>query len=223
MSRLSVIRDISGAYHLMTYYLICEKTRKTIVIDPGGDARDMAAFLEGKDLVPEMVLMTHGHADPDFSMETFKGHFDIPYAIHEEDDRFFKKTWVRQKTKRMVSLPPPYPADIKLNDNDTLELGRLTLQVIHTPGHTPGSVCYLCEGRLFTGDAIFVGEAGRVDLPGGDIDLLVESIRTRIMPLDQKTIIHPGHHHKGDPMESTLEKEIRTNIYITDFILDDQS
>jgi len=117
-----------------------------------------------------------------------------------------------------VGLPPPYPADVRLAHMDEIRFGDIRLTVIHTPGHTPGSVCFLCQGRLFTGDAVFVGEAGRTDLPGGDLPRLIESIRIRIIPLDKKNIIHPGHHH-GQEFESTLEREMKENIYITDFIL----
>lgn len=217
---LEFVRNVSGPYNLITYYLFCSHTRKSVIIDPGGAEENVAAFLRREKLIPEMVLMTHGHADPFFSMESFKTFFDVPYAIHEDDDSFFKQPEVQEETRRMVDLPPPYPGDLLLSDKQEIRFGDLVLTVIHTPGHTPGSACFLCENRLFTGDAIFVGEAGRVDLPGGDIDLLVESIKTRIMELDPSTRIHPGHHHKTDPLESTLEKEMKTNIYITDFILD---
>ncbi len=220
MKYTEMIRQVSGPYNLNTYFLICRKSRKTIIIDPGGAPDKLVDFISRNNLKPLNILMTHGHADQFFSMEAFKKVHDIPYCIHESDDLFFKKTNVRETTKRMVGLPPPYPADIKLIDRQRICFGEAVLTVIHTPGHTPGSACFLCEDHLFTGDAIFVGEAGRIDLPGGDLNLLVESIKTKIMPLDKRTIIHPGHHHKGDPSESTIEKEMKTNIYITDFILD---
>ena len=101
-----------------------------------------------------------------------------------------------------------------------MPFGRSGVKVVHTPGHTPGSVCFLCEDHLFTGDAIFVGEAGRTDLPGGDLDQLIDSIRNRILPMDKDTVILPGHHHTGDAAHSTIGREMKENIYITDFILD---
>lgn len=215
---MEMIRRVSGPYNLNTYVLVCKKTGEALIIDPGGPAAALAALVREKGLKPLWILNTHGHADPVFSTPSFKQDFDIPSCIHGADDDFFRDPEVREKTRRAVGLPPPYPADIRLTDRDEIRFGALCLTVIHTPGHTPGSVCFLCQGRLFTGDAVFVGEAGRTDLPGGDLPRLIESIRTRIIPLDKKTIIHPGHHH-GQEFESTLEREMKENIYITDFIL----
>jgi len=93
------------------------------------------------------------------------------------------------------------------------------MEVIHTPGHTPGSVCYLAEGNLFTGDTLFVGAAGRTDLAGASLNTLLESIENRLLTLPESTVIWPGHDY-GDTPCSTLEREMKENIYITDFILD---
>lgn len=220
MSCIDIIRKASGPYHLNTYILVCSESRKAVIIDPGGTADQLSGFIAGEKLIPVRILMTHGHADQFFSMNQFKKIHQIPYCVHEEDDFFFKDVKVQEETRRMVGLPPPFPADIKLSDNDEICFGKGVIKTIHTPGHTPGSVCFLCENHLFTGDAIFVGEAGRVDLPGGNLDRLIDSIKTRILVLDKKSVIHPGHHHIGDPFESTIEKEMKNNIYITDLILD---
>lgn len=222
MSHIDIIRKVSGPYNLNTYILVCKASGKAVIIDPGGKADQLSDFIAQEKLTPVRILMTHGHADQFFSMTQFKKRYRIPYCIHGEDDLFFKDIRVQEETRRMVGLPPPYPADSILSDNDELLFGKSVLKIIHTPGHTPGSVCFLCENHLFTGDAIFVGEAGRVDLPGGNLDLLINSIKTRILVLDKKTVIHPGHHHTGDAFESTIEKEMKNNIYITDFILSDQ-
>jgi glyoxylase-like metal-dependent hydrolase (beta-lactamase superfamily II) len=216
---MEMIRRVSGPYNLNTYVLVCKKTREALIIDPGGPAKALVSLVREKGLAPLWILNTHGHADPVFSTPSFKQGFDIPSCLHGADDDFFRDPEVREKTRKAVGLPPPYPADIRLAHKDEIRFGNLCLTVIHTPGHTPGSVCFLCRGRLFTGDAVFVGEAGRTDLPGGDLPQLIESIRTRIIPLDKKTIIHPGHHH-GQEFESTLEREMKENIYITDFILE---
>ncbi|MDD4274509.1 MAG: MBL fold metallo-hydrolase [Desulfobacter postgatei] len=221
MRHTEMIRRITGPYNLNTYFLVCKKTRKAVIIDPGGTVEEIADFIRKNNLIPDKIVLTHGHADQFFSMDAFKEMARIPYCLHRADDDFFKDPEVRIKTKQSVGLPPPHPADIRMNDGDTLVFGCCELAVIHTPGHTPGSVCLLCEDHLFTGDAIFVGEAGRTDLPGGDLPCLIDSIRIKILPLDKKTLIFPGHHRNGDPWWSTLEQEMKTNIYITDFILDE--
>lgn len=221
MYQTQMLRRITGPYNLNTYFLVCKASRKTVIIDPGGRVEKIADFIRANDIIPEKILLTHGHADQFFSMETFKKIAPIPYCLHEADDDFFKDPEVRRKTKQSVGLPPPYPADIRMKEGDSIAFGSCELAVIHTPGHTPGSVCLLCEDHLFTGDAVFVGEAGRTDLPGGDLQCLIDSIRVKILPLDKKTVILPGHHHTGEPTWSTLEQEMKTNIHITDFILDE--
>lgn len=211
---------MSGPYNLDTYFLVCRQTRESVIIDPGDDTLAVIDFIEKKKITPSKLLHTHGHADPFFSTAIFKQTHNIPSCLHTQDNLFFKDPGVREETWRLVGLPPPYPADITLVHGDLIFFGKERLSVIHTPGHTPGSVCFLWKNHLFTGDALFAGEAGRTDLPGGNLAQLIASIRNRIMVLDKKTIIHPGHHHPGSSTQSTLEKEIRENIYITDFILD---
>jgi glyoxylase-like metal-dependent hydrolase (beta-lactamase superfamily II) len=216
-----MLRRITGPYNLNTYFLVCKVSRKTVIIDPGGPAEEMADFIGENDILPHKILLTHGHADQFFSMAAFKKIAPIPYCLHGLDDDFFKDPDVRIKTKQSVGLPPPYPADIRIKDGERISFGCCELAVIHTPGHTPGSVCLLCEDHLFTGDAVFVGEAGRTDLPGGNLHELIDSIRVKILPLDKKTVILPGHNPTGEPSWSTLEQEMKTNIHITDFILDE--
>lgn len=217
---LNMHRIMSGPYHLNSYVLVCDTTRECLVVDPGGNAGVLADFLKTRNLVPVRLLLTHGHADPFFRFEDFKVVWDVPYCVHKADDAFFRRPDVRAEIQRTAGLPPPYPADISLAHGDAVRFGRHSLSVIHTPGHTPGSVCFLWEDRLLTGDTLFVGEAGRTDLPGGDLDTLVASIRDRILPLPPEAGIFPGHHRPGTRASSTLTREMSDNIYITDFILD---
>jgi len=218
--KVEIFRRMSGPYNLDTYFLVCRQTGHAVIIDPGDDTRNVMGFIKEKKITPIRLLHTHGHADPFFSTQEFKRTHDIPSCLHRDDDLFFKDPGVRKQTLKEVGLPPPYPADIQLFHKDVIAIGSTSLSVIHCPGHTPGSVCFLWEDHLFTGDALFAGEAGRTDLPGGNLDQLIASIRDKIMVLDKRTVIHPGHHHGGTKTQSTLADEIRENIYITDFILD---
>lgn len=211
---------MSGPYHLNTYFLACTRTRETLIIDPGDAADTLLEIVRENGLVPKALVLTHGHADQSFSAERFKEEWDIPYCLHTEDDAFFKDPEVRAATRKAVGLPPPYAPDLLLEHGQQVVFGDLTLEVVHTPGHTPGSCCFLCDNRLFSGDTLFVGVAGRTDLPGGNLDQMIRSIRERILPLAAETQIHPAHHHKGTPVSSTLARELKDNIYITDFILD---
>jgi len=117
-----------------------------------------------------------------------------------------------------LGFEPPDPADLRLKDGEILTAGDLSIKVIHTPGHTPGSVCFLLDGNLFTGDTLFVGAVGRTDLRGGSFDTLLNSIKTRLLSLPGDTVILPGHDY-GERPTSTMKREIEENPYITDFIL----
>jgi glyoxylase-like metal-dependent hydrolase (beta-lactamase superfamily II) len=109
---------------------------------------------------------------------------------------------------------------MRLRDGDVLKLGDARVEVIHTPGHTPGSVCFLVEGNLFTGDTLFVGAAGRTDLTGGSLDDLLRSISERLIVLPDDTVIWPGHDY-GQTPSSTIAREKAENVYITEFLVDD--
>jgi glyoxylase-like metal-dependent hydrolase (beta-lactamase superfamily II) len=139
--------------------------------------------------------------------------------MHEADNRFFSSDGMRDLSIKELGLPPAGAVEIELKDGHSLEAGTLMIKVIHTPGHSPGSVCFYVEGNLFTGDTLFVGAAGRTDLTGGSLDTLIESIEKKILTLPKDTVIWPGHDY-GDTPTSTIDREMKDNPYITDFILD---
>jgi glyoxylase-like metal-dependent hydrolase (beta-lactamase superfamily II) len=139
--------------------------------------------------------------------------------MHEQDDLFFAEEEVRTAASKELGLPPPDPVDVRLHDGDLLQVGMMEIHVIHTPGHTPGSVCFLVEGNLFTGDTLFVGAVGRTDLVGASLDTLLGSLEQKLLPLPKETVVWPGHDYGETPF-STLGREMEENPYITDFILD---
>jgi glyoxylase-like metal-dependent hydrolase (beta-lactamase superfamily II) len=188
-------------------------------VDPAGYTEELVGIIRDRRLVLTRVLNTHGHADHVFSNRRFKESYAVPTCMHRDDNRFFQDPEVRRATYKETGLPSWDPVDMELLDDDLIPVGRNAIRVIHTPGHTPGSVCFHVDGHLFTGDTLFVGDAGRTDLPGGDLPTLIRSIKTRIITLDPETSIHPGHDYGPTP-ESTIGREMAENIYITDFILD---
>jgi glyoxylase-like metal-dependent hydrolase (beta-lactamase superfamily II) len=139
--------------------------------------------------------------------------------MHELDDKFFSQQDAREESSKEFGLPLSEPVDIKLQDGNVLEVGTLEIRVIHTPGHTPGSVCFLVNGNLFTGDTLFVGAVGRTDLTGASLDTLLDSLERKLLPLPPETIVWPGHDY-GETPTSTIGREMKENPYITDFILD---
>ena len=214
-----IIRQTAiGPYRVNTYLLACAQTKKAVLIDPGGEAERLIKMVrdEGVELIS--ILNTHDHADHVLANQELQAVFPVPVCMHEADDIFFAAAEVRQKSEKELGLPAPAPADIRLTDGQVLEVGGLRLRVIHTPGHTPGSVCFLAAGNLFTGDTLFVGDVGRTDLTGGSLDTLINSLREKVIVLPEETIIWPGHDY-GETPTSTVGREIKENLYITDFIL----
>ncbi|MFH1153776.1 MAG: MBL fold metallo-hydrolase [Pseudomonadota bacterium] len=219
MPSIDIIRRETGPFRVNTYIVSCPRTQEAVIVDPAGYTDELVRIIRDRGFVMTRILNTHGHADHVFSNREFKENFNIPTCMHREDNRFFQDPVVRQATWKETGLPSPDPADIELLDGDTIPVGDHRITVIHTPGHTPGSVCFHVDGHLLTGDTLFVGDVGRTDLPGGSLDTLIHSLRTRIITLDGNTVIHPGHDYGVTP-ESTVSREMEENIYITDFILD---
>ena len=206
-------------FQVLTYLVACPQICDAVIIDPAGDEDKLLALIETRSLRVKYILNTHGHADHVLGNPKLKNLLKIPVCMHEADDKFFNDPSVREKSSHKLGLPPPDPVDIKLKDGDVLEVGTLNIEVIHTPGHTPGSVCYLAGENLFTGDTLFVGAAGRTDLIGGSLNTLIKSIEKKLIVLPKQTIVWPGHDY-GESPSSTIGREMEENPYITDFILE---
>jgi len=221
MKPVDIIQMPLGLFQVFTYLISCPVTKQAVVIDPAGEEDHIMDLVKKKGLALKYILNTHGHADhvlANRSLQKLASETSIvPICMHEADDRIFSDPTLRQKIERELGLPGPDPADIRLKDGDILQVGTLQVQVIHTPGHTPGSVCFFIEGNLFTGDTLFVGAVGRTDLTGGSLDTLLDSLEKRLVVLPGETIIWPGHNY-GDTPTSTIAREMDENPYITDFL-----
>lgn len=211
--KLFIQRLNVGAYQTNTYIVACPETLEGIIIDPGGEDKKIIGIIDENKIHPKYIINTHGHRDHVQSNVSLSGHFNIPVCMHIDDKTFFQK----QTAFRDAGIQNTYNIDIVLYHEDILKLGTLKIKVLHTPGHTPGSICLYINNCLFSGDTLFVGNAGRTDLPGGNLDTLIRSIEKRILPLPPDTILYPGHDYGETPV-STIGREITENIYITDFI-----
>lgn len=178
-----------------------------LVIDPGGEPDRIRAAIERGNLQPRAVVLTHGHPDHAGAAGALAGRFAIPLWVHAADEREMRSESGRGLAA-MFGLDDPPPAGRLLADGDILAAGTLKLKVIHSPGHTPGSILLHGEGLLFSGDTLFKGDVGRTDLPGGDEEALRRSL-DRIRGLPPRTVILPGH---GEP--SVLERELEENPYL---------
>lgn len=218
---MQIVKQIPlGPFKVLTYLVACPQTLDAVIIDPAGEEEKLMDLIDAEGFNVKYILNTHGHSDHVLGNRKLKDALKVPVCMHAADDRFFSDTAVRQASTRELGLPPPDPADILLNDGDIIEVGTLSFKVIHTPGHTPGSVCYLSGNNLFSGDTLFVGAAGRTDLIGGSLDTLLESLEKSLIVLPGETLVWPGHDY-GDRPTTTIAREMAENPYITDFILDD--
>ena len=188
-----IIKQLEMGYMDNFSYLVgCEKTRQALVVDPGPDVERIVAEAQKERLEIVLIVNTHGHGDHTAGNAGLKAETGAKIVIHKLD-------------------ADGYPgADHFLFEENTLQLGDITLDVIHTPGHTPGGICLHAQGNLFTGDTLFVGDSGRTDLAGGHRPTLGASIR-RLMMFPEHTIVWPGHDYGPTPF-STLGWEKRNNV-----------
>ncbi len=132
--------------------------------------------------------------------------------MHELDDQMFNSPQGQAHASQWGFTPSP-PADITVKDGDTVVAGDVSLNVIHTPGHSPGGICLLGDGNLFTGDTLFVGGIGRTDLPGASMGQFMASIKERLLVLPGDTIVWPGHDY-GFKASSTIDEEKKSNPWL---------
>ena len=193
--------------------LWCEETGEGAVVDPGGYLPlivDTAAQLKVRIV---KILLTHGHIDHAGGTAALAAQLSVPVEGPQEEERF----WIDQLPQqgKMFGFPhvDAFTPDRWLNDGDRVSFGRVTLEVRHCPGHTPGHVVfYNAEARLaIVGDVLFQGSIGRTDFPRGDHDALIRSIRGKLWPLGDDVAFIPGH----GPM-STFGEERRSNPYVAD-------
>jgi glyoxylase-like metal-dependent hydrolase (beta-lactamase superfamily II) len=184
------------------------------VIDPGGDAELILSQLRYRELTPRRILLTHGHIDHVEAVAALKTAFpDAELCIHEEDAAMVTDPAACLASWIGLAYEPCEP-DRLLTDGDSVALGSQAFEVIHTPGHTRGGICFLVRQAdapdiVFSGDTLFAGGIGRTDFPGGDFQQLLESTRQRLFALPDDTVVYPGH---GEA--TTIGEERRTNPFL---------
>lgn len=192
----------------------CEETREGIVIDPGDEVDELLAAVSQHDLRIRFILLTHAHIDHITGVGTAKRALEVPVGLHKAD-LFLYNSVAQQGQMLGVRADPQPDVDFFYEGAGPWRFGRYGAWVHHTPGHCPGGVC-LAVGRdgestrtLFVGDTLFAGSIGRVDLPGGDLSTLLNSIRNVLFAFPDDTVVYPGH---GEPTTIGIEK--RTNPFL---------
>jgi glyoxylase-like metal-dependent hydrolase (beta-lactamase superfamily II) len=195
-------------------YLIWDDTRECVIVDPGckdeNELGRMEKFVEENSLIPVKILLTHGHFDHVMGVQGVADRWDLKAYIHP-NDRNFALTAHESCSYFGFNMKPITCEIVNISDNSTIEFGTTKIKVIHTPGHTQGSVCYNYKKQklLFCGDTLFAGSIGRTDLPGGNFDQLIESITQKLLSLDSATRVMPGH-----GPETTIGYEYSTNPFL---------
>lgn len=193
-------------------YLVEDPASKTAaVIDPSFDPEKILAEAENDGCRITHVINTHGHSDHVSGNASILEATRADLLIHEADADQVSKLLNRALSRVMGGRGSPR-ATRRLKDNEVIHIGETALTVIHTPGHTPGSVCLYAPGHLFTGDTLFVGAVGRTDLPGGSMEVLLASIREKLYVLPEDTRIWPGHDYGNRP-DSSIAYEKANNPF----------
>ena len=210
---IMIIKQLElGADKVFCYILACEETRKGVIIDPCGAADKLFGVIAELNLTILYIINTHCHPDHTCSNKVIKTETGALIMRHEADELLLQDPEAAEYFKRQ-GYPPSPPADKLVKDGERLIFGNCSLKIIHTPGHSPGSICVYAENNLFTGDSLFVGAAGRVDVPGGDFTILTDSLAAKIAVLPDETRIWPGHDY-GDTPTSTVGREKKENPYL---------
>jgi hydroxyacylglutathione hydrolase len=184
-----------GPFATNCYIVGSEETKQGIIIDPGDDAAAILGRVADLGLDIKMLVLTHGHIDHVGALKAVKEATGAEMAIHADDAKSLRglRGVLQSIIVPGLFYPLPPPPERLLRDGDSLDVGGLHFEVLHTPGHTPGGICLLGEGVVFSGDTLFNYGIGRTDLPGGSYHRLVESIRSRLLALPDDTVVYPGH------------------------------
>lgn len=191
--------------------IACPETKEAIIVDPGGDAPEIKRRVKAAGLKVKYLVHTHAHFDHIGATAELKRDLGAKILLHPED-KFLYDNIQMQGQMFGMALDPTVPVDEQLTDEMCLDFGQHQSLVLHTPGHTPGSVCFHLEGaesHLFSGDTLFKGSVGRTDLWGGSAEQLMQSIKQRLLPLDDSTTLYPGH-----GTVSTLWHEKKNNPFL---------
>jgi hydroxyacylglutathione hydrolase len=181
-----------GPYFVNCYIVGDSETKSGIIIDPSWEPERIISHVEKFGLNIERIVITHGHVDHIGALDAIRSHFDVPVSIGEVD-----APMLTDPAASLAGLSGDAivtdPADDLLHEGDEVKVGSFRFKVLDTPGHTRGSISLYGHGVVFTGDALFLGSIGRTDFPGGSFEVLMDSIKNKILTLPDDTIVYPGH------------------------------
>jgi glyoxylase-like metal-dependent hydrolase (beta-lactamase superfamily II) len=203
-----------GPFFKNGFVLGCEATREGVIIDPGDEVAALLSFAERTGLAIRHILLTHAHVDHVTGVAEAKRRLGVPVYLHR-DDLFLYEKAVEYGAMFGLDVEPQPPVDVFYTPGQVISFGNFEVRPHHTPGHCPGGVCLAVgmkgrqENELFVGDTLFAGSIGRTDLPGGDYETLISSIRSVLFPFGDDAVVHPGH-----GPATTIGQEKRSNPFL---------
>ena len=206
--KIIIHRITAGPFQENGYIIQGEGKSDCIIIDPGDSPDLYIKEIENSKLKPIGIMNTHGHIDHIHAIQPLKDNYSIPFYIHKEEKMIVDH--YPQGCLMYGIVPNEKPkVDYWLKNEDSITIGDYNIKVIHTPGHTPGGVCYQLNSDIFTGDTLFKGSIGRTDFPGGDYNTLMDSLKYLIENVSGDTQVHSGHGYS-----TTIENEILSNPFL---------
>lgn len=205
---MRIIQIIVGPFEMNSYIIAEQDHPECIIIDPGDEPEKIIQSIESQHLTPVRIINTHNHIDHLRHVSKVQNYFNLPFYICAEDLPLYQSIKQQGLFFGLVSSDPPQIAGF-LKDGDSFKLNAEFFYIYHTPGHSPGSICIYTKGHVFVGDVLFKDSIGRTDLLGGNYELLMKSIRDKLLTLPDDTIIYPGH-----GPTSTIGREKQFNPFI---------
>ncbi|MFQ5848778.1 MAG: MBL fold metallo-hydrolase [Candidatus Methylomirabilales bacterium] len=181
-----------GPLETNAYLVVDEGSRQALLIDPGLESEGIYTIIQKEGLTLSAIVNTHGHFDHVCGNAFFQAKTGAPVLLHREDAPMMAHAAEQALTFGFQVPTPPAP-DRLLSEGDEVVMGEHRMRVLHTPGHTPGGICLSAGGLVFVGDTLFAGSIGRTDLPGGSFEVLLASIRNKLLCLPDETAVYPGH------------------------------
>ena len=199
-----------GMFQENCYLYACPQTREAVIIDPGDEPERILETIQELKLIPKYIINTHGHIDHICAIDAVSEVYPVPLMIHPADVPLYTDERAAKMYGRVAPLVKRKP-DILLKEGDQITFGTLSLEVLHTPGHTPGGVCLVSHPYcVFSGDTLFYRGIGRTDFEGGNYEQIVNSIREKLYTLDNDLVVFAGH---GTP--TTIIEEKYENPFVT--------
>lgn len=205
---MKVKKLIVGPLEANCYILWDEESKEAVVIDPGGEGERILKAIRRNSLKVIYIVDTHAHIDHIEANDFIREKTNAPLLIHSADVSLLEDLELNLSTM-MGNSKAFLPPTSVLKNKDKIKVGKFYLQILHTPGHTPGSICLYVDNKLFTGDTLFAGGIGRIDLPGGDMEQLQESIQKKILELPPEVVVYPGH-----GPDTTIGQERQSNPFL---------